>query len=493
MAKGQAKYVCRECGYASTGWLGRCPACQAWESLVQAPSISLSAKALGKIARGPGEGMAVTLASVPAESARRLRTGLGELDRVLGGGLTPGAVILLSGEPGVGKSTLLLQAAASTAREGRKLLYVTGEESAAQIKSRAERLGLDTSSLWVLPETSLPEIEREMETGSWDVWAVDSIQTVQWPELGSPAGSPGQIRECASRLASLAKSKNAPLWLVGHITKEGHIAGPKLLEHLVDTVLYFEGERDRPLRLLRSFKNRFGSVNETGVFEMTGSGLGEVANPSAFFLAERPKGASGSVVTPVLEGRRPLLMEVQALVSHSPLPMPRRQTIGADHGRVGLLTAVLEKKARLKLFDRDVFVNVAGGAKITEPAADLAVAAAIASSMLDRPLPQDLVVVGEVGLAGEIRRVGHLRERLAEASRLGFKKAVAPMEEAASLAGLNISVAPVESVRQFLQDHLNFRGQRNDGQNSRDDRGARGRSHEDRDGYDRDHDDRDEY
>jgi DNA repair protein RadA/Sms len=382
------------------------------------------------------------------------------LDRVLGGGLTPGAVILLSGEPGVGKSTLLLQAAAATAKEGRKLLYVTGEESAAQIKARAERLGLDPSSLWVFPETSLPEIEREMASGAWDVWAVDSIQTVQWPELGTPAGSPGQIRECASRLSSLAKSLGAPLWLVGHITKEGQIAGPKLLEHLVDTVLYFEGERDRPLRLLRSFKNRFGSVNETGVFEMTGSGLGEVSNPSAFFLAERPKGASGSVVTPVLEGRRPLLMEVQALVSHSPLAMPRRQAIGADHGRVGLLAAVLEKKAKLKLYDRDVFVNVTGGAKISEPAADLAVAAAIASSLLDKPLPSDLVVVGEVGLAGEVRRVGHLRERLAEAARLGFKRAAAPLGEAGSLAGLDMKVFGVGSVGQFLYDHLDFRGRK---------------------------------
>jgi DNA repair protein RadA/Sms len=404
----------------------------------------------------------MTLASVPAESTIRLRTGLGELDRVLGGGLTPGAVILLAGEPGVGKSTLLLQAAATTAKEGGKLLYVTGEESAAQVRLRAERLGLDTSLLWVLPETSLPDIEREIINGDWNIWVVDSIQTLQWPELGSPAGSPGQIRECAARLIGLAKTKGTPLWLVGHITKEGHIAGPKLLEHLVDTVLYFEGERDRPLRLLRSLKNRFGSVNETGVFEMTGAGLGEVVNPSAFFLAERPKGAPGSVVTPVMEGHRPLLMEIQALVSFSPLAMPRRQTLGVDHTRIGLLAAVLEKKVRLKLFDRDIFVNVTGGAKIGEPAADLAVAAAIASSMLDRPLPPDLVVVGEVGLAGEVRRVGRLRDRLAEAARLGFSRAAVPLGEATGLTGLKMKIDGVGSVGQFLSRHLDFHGGRRD-------------------------------
>jgi DNA repair protein RadA/Sms len=398
----------------------------------------------------------MALSEVPAENTVRLRTGLVELDRVLGGGLTPGAAILLAGEPGVGKSTLLIQAAAKTAHQGGRLLYVTGEESAAQVKLRAERLGLDTSLLWVLPQTSLPEIEREITSGNWNIWVVDSIQTLQWPELGGPAGSSGQIRECAARLISLAKAKGVPLWLVGHITKEGHIAGPKLLEHLVDTVLYFEGERDRPLRILRSFKNRFGSVNETGVFEMTGAGLGEVVNPSAFFLAERPKGASGSVVTPVMEGHRPLLMEIQALVSFSPLAMPRRQTLGVDHSRVGLLAAVLEKKVRLKLFDRDIFVNVTGGAKIGEPAADLAVAAAIASSFLDKPLPPDLVVVGEVGLAGEVRRVGRLRDRLAEAARLGFTKAAVPLGEADGLSGLKMEIDGVGSVGQFLYRHLNY-------------------------------------
>ncbi|MDR1308623.1 MAG: DNA repair protein RadA, partial [Deltaproteobacteria bacterium] len=437
MAKNRAKFVCGGCGYVSTGFLGRCPACQAWDSFSAAPAAPTAGDA-PRLAHGAG---AVALADVPEENTVRLMTGLEELDRVLGGGLTPGAVVLLAGEPGVGKSTLLLQAAAGTAKQGGRLLYVTGEESAGQVKTRAERLGLDPASLWVLAETSLPEIEAEAGRGDWDVLAVDSIQTVQIPGLGSQAGSPGQLRECAARLSALAKAKGLPLWLVGHITKDGQIAGPKLLEHLVDTVLYFEGERDRPLRILRSFKNRFGSVNETGIFEMAGDGLGQVRNPSALFLAERPKGAPGSVVAAVLEGNRPLLMEVQALVSPSPLAMPRRQTVGVDATRMGLLSAVLEKKARVRLYDRDVFVNVAGGAKIGEPAADLAVAAAIASSWLDRALAADLVIVGEVGLAGEVRRVGRLRDRLAEAARMGFRRAVAPLHEAGQVPeGLGLKV-----------------------------------------------------
>jgi DNA repair protein RadA/Sms len=305
---------------------------------------------------------------------------------------------------------------------------VAGEESAAQVRLRAERLGLGLGGIFVLTETEVPRIIETASTG-WDMMIVDSAQTMRISETGGAAGSPAQIRESASALTQLAKERGFPLWLVGHITKEGSIAGPKLLEHLVDTVLYFEGERDRPVRILRSFKNRFGAVNEVGVFEMTGAGLGEVANPSELFLAERPKGAAGSSVTPVLEGRRPLLMEIQALVSPSPLPMPRRQTLGADPSRVSLLTAVLEKKVRLKLFDRDVFVNVAGGARITEPAADLAIAAAIVSSWFETPLPPDLVVIGEVGLAGEVRRAGRMAERLAECSRMGFRRVCGPLGE----------------------------------------------------------------
>jgi DNA repair protein RadA/Sms len=368
------------------------------------------------------------LSEVPPGETARLPTGIGELDRVLGGGQVPGGVILLSGEPGVGKSTLLLQVACNAAARGRKPLYVTGEESAAQLRLRAERLGLELEGIFVLAETEIPKV-LEAASGRWDILIVDSAQTMRLPDLGGAAGSPAQIRESSSALTQLAKETGTPLWLVGHITKEGSIAGPKLLEHLVDTVLYFEGERERPVRLLRSFKNRFGAVNEVGVFEMTGRGLGEVLNPSELFLAERLTDAAGSAVTPVLEGRRPLLMEIQALVSPSPLPMPRRQTLGADPSRVSLLTAVLEKKVRLKLFDRDVFVNVAGGARISEPAADLAIAAAIVSSWFEAPLPPDLAVLGEVGLAGEVRRVGRMGERLAECARMGFRKVCGPAAE----------------------------------------------------------------
>ena len=453
MARAKTRYVCSDCGFSTPKWMGRCPQCQTWESLVE-EEVKAAAKTAGK---GAGTGARpAPLSEVAAAEVNRLSTGLGELDRVLGGGLAPGAVTLLSGEPGVGKSTLLLQAAAGLARHGRRLLYVTGEESAAQVRLRAERLGLDLSTLWVMAETKVEDITAAMEAERWDVAAVDSIQTLVSGELSGVAGSPGQIRESASRLGTLAKSLNLPLWLVGHITKDGSIAGPKLLEHLVDTVLYFEGDRERALRLLRAFKNRFGSINEIGVFEMTGQGLGEVANPSALFLSERPHEASGSVVTPVMEGQRPLLMEIQALVSSSPLAMPRRQALGVDSARVGLLAAVLEKKVRLKLYDRDIFVNVAGGARISEPAADLAIVAAMASSWIDRPAPEATVFIGEVGLAGEVRTVSHLEARLREAKKMGFERALTPPLEDGRYVDLGLELCPVKTVAQLLRGHLGF-------------------------------------
>ncbi|UQZ89468.1 DNA repair protein RadA [Deltaproteobacteria bacterium Smac51] len=454
MAKAKTQFVCRHCGYRTPKWMGRCPGCQEWESLEEEltkPSSGAGAKrSLEPVRPTP-------LSDVAAEEVGRMATGLDELDRVLGGGLAPGAVTLLSGEPGVGKSTLLLQAAAGLATRGRRLLYVTGEESAAQVRLRAERLGLDLSVLWVAAETRVEAICEMMSDGDWDVAAVDSIQTTAASDVASPAGSPGQIREAAARLGSLAKSRGLPLWLVGHITKDGSIAGPKLLEHLVDTVLYFEGDRERSLRLLRAFKNRFGSVNEIGVFEMTGSGLGEVANPSALFLSERPEGSSGSVVTPVMEGQRPLLIEVQALVSASPLAMPRRQSLGVDSARVGLLAAVLEKKVRLKLFDRDIFVNVAGGARISEPAADLAIVAAMGSSWVDIPAPASTVFIGEVGLAGEVRSVARLEPRLNEAQKMGFTRAVIPHSESKKPSIKGLELLPVKSVAQLLRTHMGFK------------------------------------
>lgn len=447
--KSKTHFTCQNCGAQSSKWLGRCPRCDTWDSLVEEASI-----------KEPPPGVhhqisVAVLSQVTAAEVNRTPTGMAELDRVLGGGLAPGAVILLAGEPGVGKSTLLLQAAAGLAKCQRRLLYVTGEESAAQIRLRAERLGLDLDSIWVLPETRVEGIMEALEGGQWDACAVDSIQTLTTSDSQGVAGSSSQIRESSTRLGALAKSLSIPLWLVGHITKDGTIAGPKLLEHLVDTVLYFEGDRDRSLRILRAFKNRFGSSNEIGVFEMTASGLGEVANPSALFLAERPPAASGSVVTSIVEGQRPLLIEVQALVSSSPLAIPRRQALGVDSTRVGLLAAVLEKKVRLKLFDHDIFVNVTGGVRVTEPAADLALVAAIASSWSDRPVAENIIFIGEVGLAGEVRSAPQLETRLKEAHKMGFTQAVVPRLQAHN-DSTDLKLFPVSSVEQLLIEHLGF-------------------------------------
>ncbi|MEW6262349.1 MAG: DNA repair protein RadA [Thermodesulfobacteriota bacterium] len=432
MARIKTQYTCSECGYVASRWLGRCPECQTWDALVE---TARPAGPRGPARSGTGGGL-LTLDQVPMKDVGRLSTGLAELDRVLGGGVVPGSVVLLAGEPGIGKSTLLLQAAAGLARKNQRLLYVSGEESPAQIRLRAERLDLDLSRLLVAAETSLEAVLALVEEAqeSWDLLAVDSVQSVGRPEGPTGLGSLLQIRETASRLIGLAKKLSRPVWLVGHVTKEGSIAGPKVLEHMVDTVLYFEGERSHNLRLLRAFKNRFGSINEIGVFEMKDKGLSEVVNPSALFLAERPVQASGSVVVPTLEGTRPLLVELQALVSGSALAMPRRQALGLDPARVSLLTAVLEKKAGLKFYDRDVFVNVTGGVKVVEPAADLGLVAALVSSHRDRPVDGGTVFIGEVGLAGEVRGVSRQEIRLKEAEKLGFKRAVLPRRDAERLA-----------------------------------------------------------
>jgi len=387
------------------------------------------------------EARPMTLDQVRLEEEGRLQTGLVELDRVLGGGVVPGSAVLLAGEPGIGKSTLLLQAASGVGRRQGRLLYVSGEESPAQLRLRAERLKLDLSLLTVLAETSLEAILAVARDSAWDILALDSIQSVASTDIGSAPGSLVQIRESASRLIALAKTENRPVWLVGHVTKEGAIAGPKVLEHMVDTVLYFEGERGHNLRILRSFKNRFGSVNEIGVFEMKDVGLVEVTNPSALFLAERPDGAPGSVVVPTMEGTRPILVEIQALVSASGLAMPRRQALGVDPARLSLLTAVLEKKVGMRLYDRDVFVNVTGGVRVVEPALDLGLVAAVASSYQERPVDYEAVFLGEVGLAGEVRGVSRLETRLREAARLGFKRAVLPRSDQKRLgrrAGLDL-------------------------------------------------------
>ena len=446
MSKIKKSFVCAECGYSSPRWYGRCPDCQTWDSMVEEQK-----KPAGSSGRNITPAQPISLDKAPLEQGHRLTTGLAEFDRVLGGGVVPGSVSLLAGEPGIGKSTLLLQAAAGVARNGRLLLYVSGEESTSQIRLRAERLGLDLSSLHVVPETNLESIIAAAETYPWDILAVDSVQAVGSANVPSAPGSLAQIRESSSKLISLAKAMNRPVWLVGHVTKEGSIAGPKVLEHMVDAVLYFEGEQGYNLRILRSFKNRFGSINEIGVFEMKDRGLAEVSNPSALFLAERPEHASGSVVIPTMEGTRPILVELQALASSSGLAMPRRQALGIDPARLQLLTAVLEKKVGLKLYDRDIFVNVTGGVKVVEPAADLGLIAAVASSYFDRPVEAEAVFIGEVGLAGEVRGVSRIDLRLREAQKLGFKTAVLPKTESERIKPpKGLTLAPVASVSDLL-------------------------------------------
>ncbi|MEJ5349149.1 MAG: DNA repair protein RadA [Desulfosoma sp.] len=435
MSKDKTVFQCVECGYETSKWLGRCPGCQAWNTFQEAVKVSKSGRTIGG---KPTSAQPVLLFDVPILEEMRLKSGLQEWDRVLGGGLVPGSVILLAGDPGIGKSTLLLQALGHMARLG-SVLYVSGEESLAQIKLRAQRLGLaPTDSLWVLAETSLDTLEPLLSSRPPLVLAVDSIQTMRLDLLESAPGSVSQVRESAAWLQRLAKEKNMGVFLVGHVTKEGVVAGPRVLEHLVDAVLYLEGDRSHTFRLLRAVKNRFGSTNEIGVFEMKESGLEQVPNPSRFLLAERPKGVAGSVVVCAMEGTRPILVEVQALVSSSGWAQPRRTFMGVDPNRVSLLLAVLEKKLGFHFLQQDVFVNVAGGVKLSETAADLAVVLALVSSSMEVALPEDLVAWGEVGLAGEVRGVGHAGRRLAEAVSLGFRTIVCPRGNQEQLASCGI-------------------------------------------------------
>src|SRR5262245_28847097 len=423
-ARQRSAFVCQQCGHAAARWLGQCPGCAAWNTLVEealpAPKAR-GARPVPSVAGGPR-----TLATVEASASLRRSTGLAELDRVLGGGLVQGSLVLVGGDPGIGKSTLALQACGALAGQGVPVLYVAGEESPEQVRLRADRLGIATDGVLVLAETSAEAVAEAIRETRPAAVVVDSIQTLATAALGSAPGSVGQVRESAALLVGCCKATGVACFLIGHVTKEGTLAGPRVLEHLVDTVLYFEGDGAHALRVLRAVKNRFGSTNEVAVFEMGERGLIEVANPSAAFLAERPVGAPGSAVFATLEGSRPVLVEVQALVSRSGLAMPRRTTIGLDGGRVALLLAVLEKRMRMPLHDQDVFLNVAGGLRIDEPAADLAVVAAVASSARGRPLPGDTVLWGEVGLTREVRSVGRAEARAREAGRQGFRRCVLP-------------------------------------------------------------------
>ncbi len=441
-------YRCPQCGFAGPK-PGTCPDCRRtgeWVALVE----ERASRPAGARRPGPPAGRPQRLGDVVLDGADRLPTGIGELDRVLGGGVVPGSLVLIGGEPGVGKSTVLIQTARALAGVAPPVLYVSAEESAAQVKMRADRLGIDAEGLLLWSETDLAAVEDELDRLKPRVLIVDSIQTVFRPELESAPGSVAQVRECGARLMSLAKTRGLTVFLVGHVTKDGMLAGPRVLEHLVDTVLYFEGERHHAYRVLRAVKNRFGSTNEIGVFQMTERGLTEVPNPSGFFLAERPHGAPGSVIVASLEGSRPVLVELQALVAPASFGTPRRTVLGADYNRVCLLLAVLEKRAGLPLASQDVFVNVAGGGRVVEPAADLAVVAATASSYLDRPVQDDLVVVGEVGLTGEVRAVTALTARLREAAQLGFARAVVPRGNVADASVLPLEAYPVGTVQEAL-------------------------------------------
>ncbi|MGB9663228.1 MAG: DNA repair protein RadA [Moorellaceae bacterium] len=440
------RFVCQACGYESVNWLGRCPVCGGWDTLAREEGVPPREGA----APTAGRTAPVTLVEAPELGEARLVSGLREWDRVLGGGLVPGSLVLLGGAPGMGKSTLLLQLAHSIARCYGAVLYVSGEESPGQTRLRAERLGVVGSPIYLLTETNVQAILEQVESLKPVLLIVDSIQTVFLPEIPAVAGSLSQVRESACAFLRAAKQGGPAVILVGHITKDGLLAGPKVLEHLVDCVLYLEGEGLQVYRLLRAAKNRFGSTNELGVFSMTSQGLVEVPNPSEVLLAERPRGAAGSVVTACLEGTRPLLLEIQALVSRTSFGHPRRLATGLDYNRALLLTAVLEKRAHLPLSNYDVYLNVAGGIDIGEPAADLAVCLAIASSLKEMPLDPHLVVLGEVGLAGEVRAVAQVEKRIEEARRLGFNRFIVPEGNKSALSGAT-DTHFVRSIAQALR------------------------------------------
>jgi len=444
-------YVCQQCAQQYSKWMGRCQECGAWNSVVEERELRDAGKGKASLATGEGP---QPIADIVAQNIPRLLSDISELDNVLGGGLVPGSVVLLGGEPGIGKSTILLQAADQYAKAHPPVLYVSGEESTGQIALRSSRLGVEAKNLLVVSETSLEQIQNHVDKVKPKILILDSVQTIYSTKLDSQPGSVGQLRECAHQIISLAKSKDIATFLVGHVTKDGAIAGPKVLEHMVDVVLYFEGSSSQNFRLLRSIKNRFGSTNEIGVFEMVGKGLRPVPNPSELFLSERPLTIPGSVIVASLEGTRPLLLEVQALASSTSLAMPRRTAIGIDPNRVALLVAILEKRGGFRLYDQDVYVNVAGGMRINEPAADLAVTAALISSYANKAVSKDSVFFGEVGLGGEVRSVPQVATRLKEAQRIGLKRAYLPKRACDEIGQVKgIQLIPIEHI-QDLDDKM---------------------------------------
>ena len=448
MAKARAQYVCSECGGVAVKWQGQCPHCNAWNTLIESAAESKPGSHRYQ-SLAPTQQVTI-LDAVAAEQVARLPTGSEEFDRVLGGGLVEGSVVLIGGDPGIGKSTLLLQALAHLAAE-REVLYVSGEESAAQIALRARRLGLDASHLPLLAEIQLERISAVIEERRPAVTVIDSIQTVYSESLQSAPGSVAQVRECAAQLTRLSKQLGTAMVMIGHVTKEGTLAGPRVLEHIVDAVLYFEGDPHSSYRLVRAFKNRYGAVNELGVFAMTDKGLRGVSNPSALFLSQHPQPVAGACVLITQEGTRPLLVEIQALVDSADAPNPKRLSVGLEQNRLAMLLAVLHRHAGIACFDQDVFINAVGGVRIVEPAADLAVLLAIVSSIRNKPLPRGLAVFGEVGLAGEIRPAPRGQERLREAAKLGFSRVLMPLANAPKRPFEGQQAVGVDRIEQALQ------------------------------------------
>lgn len=448
MKKTKTAFFCQNCGYESPKWVGKCPGCGEWNRFAEEPTKATDSRVPPEYQLNEKPR---SIDTVEADEKGRLKTGMEEMDRVLGGGIVAGSAILVGGDPGIGKSTLLLQVMHRLASGGRKVLYVTGEESASQIKLRADRIGASSKGLFVLVEVALENILKYIKEVGPAAVVIDSIQTVYCSLLSSAPGSVGQVREASERLIIFSKKTGIPVFLVGHVTKDGSIAGPKVLEHMVDTVLYFEGDSGHSYRIIRGIKNRFGPTNEIGVFEMRDRGLVEVSNPSEYFLTERPEGVAGSVVVASIEGTRPILVEVQALVVSTSFGMPRRTAIGVDTNRVSLLVAVMDKVGGLHLGNHDIFVNVAGGVKLSEPAVDLGITAAIASSFLDRPIDPKTVVFGEVGLTGEVRGINQMEVRVREAERMGFRRCILPKTQLRrTLQGGAMELVRIGSLRDLL-------------------------------------------
>jgi DNA repair protein RadA/Sms len=450
MAKPRTTYVCQQCGASSPGYLGRCPTCRAWNSMVETIE-ERRPEGVRSIPRAATR--AQPLATVDSSLAERVPVPIAEFDRVLGGGLVPGSLVLIGGDPGIGKSTLVLQIAGALAGGAGPVLYVSAEESVHQIKLRADRLGIDGDELWVLAETSLSEVLAAAEQRRPGLLIVDSIQTVYIDEITSAAGSVSQVRDCTARLMQWAKPRGIPVMIIGHVTKEGTIAGPRVLEHMVDSVLYLEGDRFHQYRILRAVKNRFGSTDEVGVFEMAAAGLREVRNPSEAFLEERSNGAAGSTVAVTVEGTRPILVEIQALTTSTSFGMPRRSANGLDTNRLQLLVAVLQKRVGLGLGNQDIYANVVGGLRLAEPAIDLAVAMAVASSFREAPVDAGTVAIGEIGLSGELRSVSQVERRVTEAARLGFSRVILPAASyrRSPMANSGVELIPVASVANALE------------------------------------------